>query len=148
MADGGHVLQRVACKAVIAKDGRMLVLREAHTYNEGSQRGKYGLPGGRINPGEPFEHGLLREVIEETGLQITIGEPLFVGEWSPVIEGVKNHIVAIFFVCAALTDTVTVSDEHDEYQWVSLEEARKLVMMPPDDQVVEKYFNQLAGPAS
>ncbi len=89
MADN-EITQRIALKAVIAKDGKLLVLREASTYDEGTNTGRYHFPGGRLNPGEPFMDGLRREVTEETGLDIEIGEPLFVGEWFPVIKGIPN----------------------------------------------------------
>lgn len=53
MAD---VVQRIAMKAVIVnKEGKVLVLREAATYGDGTQRGRYHMPGGRIEAGENFE---------------------------------------------------------------------------------------------
>lgn len=134
------VNQRIACKAVIAKDGTVLMLREASTYEEGTNVGRYHMPGGRINPGEPFLDGLRREIMEETGLEVEVGEPLFVGEWFPVIKGVENQIVAIFFACKPLSDDVKLSEEHDDYQWVTLEESKKLDVMDPEDKVLEKCF--------
>jgi len=136
------VLQRIACKAVIANKNKVLVLREANTYQDGTEIGKYGLPGGRIEPGEPLLDGLLREVTEETGLTVKVGEPLFVGEWFPNIRGVQNQIVAIFFVCQTDQTEVILSEEHDEFQWVDAAMAIQLPMMPPDDEVVQKYFSQ------
>ncbi len=73
------IVQRIAIKAVIVKDKKVLVLREAVTYKEGTNHGRYHFPGGRLNIGEPFLQGLKREVREETGLEITIKNPLFVG---------------------------------------------------------------------
>lgn len=135
------VNQRIACKAVIAKDGKVLMLREASTYEEGTNIGRYHIPGGRINPGEPFLDGLTREIMEETGLKVEIGEPLFVGEWFPVIKGVQNQIVAMFFVCKPLSDDVKLSEEHDDYKWVTLEESSQLDVMDPEDKVLEKFFS-------
>lgn len=132
--------QRVACKAVIVKDGKVLVVREASTYEEGTNIGRYEVPGGRINPGEPFLDGLRREVLEETGLQVEIGKPLYVGEWFPVIKDVPNHIVAIFFVCKPLTDEITLSEEHDDYRWVDEATMQSLDIMSPEDTVLETYF--------
>lgn len=135
------VNQRIACKAVIAKDGRVLLLREASTYEEGTNIGRYHVPGGRINPGEPFLEGLHREVMEETGLKVEVGEPLYVGEWFPTIKGVPNQIVAIFFLCKPLTDEVRLSEEHDDYKWINAEELKQLDIMDPEDKVLDKFFN-------
>lgn len=134
------VTQRIATKALIVNDnGQVLILREADTYEEGTNISRYGLPGGRIDPGEPFLEGLKREVYEETGLDIEVKNPLYVGEWWPVIKGNKNQIVAIFFVCKALNSNVKLSEEHDDFQWITPEQAADYDFMPPDDKVIKTY---------
>ena len=139
MSDTEIINQRIACKAVIVKNGKVLVLREA-SYDEATQVGRYGFPGGRLNPGEPFLDGLQREVREETGLVVSIGKPIFIGEWFPVIKEVKNQIVAIFFVCEPITDVVTLSEEHDEYKWINLAESEEMNFMSPENDVLTTYF--------
>jgi ADP-ribose pyrophosphatase YjhB (NUDIX family) len=72
---------RIAFKAVIVgNDGKVLILREADTYEEGANVGRWGVPGGRLEPEEPWQDGLRREVSEETGLKIEIVKPLYIGE--------------------------------------------------------------------
>lgn len=140
MAERSDIVQRIATKAVIVNaDGEVLILREAQTYTDGTNIGRYHMPGGRIDPGEPFEDGLRREVIEETGLEIEIGKPLYVGEWYPVIHGVKHHIVAIFFTCTPKSEKITLSEEHDDYKWINPEDAGQYDLMTPEDKVVEAY---------
>jgi 8-oxo-dGTP diphosphatase len=137
-------IQRIATKAlIIDDDGKYLLLREASTYEEGTNVGRYHLPGGRLDIGEHFEDGLFREVKEETGLQIEIIQPIYVGEWRPVIKGVKNQIVAIFFLCRAISTKVTLSDEHDDYQWVSPTEKHRLDVMDPENKVIANYLKTL-----
>ncbi len=136
------IQQRIACKALIIKDEKVLILREAPTYKDGTNIGRYHLPGGRIDPGEPFLEGLKREVYEETGLTVTVTAPLFVGEWFPVIREVKNQIVAIFFVCLAKDDHVRLSEEHDDYLWIDPKEYKKYDLMKPEDEVVQTYIEK------
>jgi 8-oxo-dGTP pyrophosphatase MutT (NUDIX family) len=144
MEDNQQIIQRIATKALIVnKEGQVLILREASTYEEGTNVGKYHFPGGRLNPGEPFLNGLKREVDEETGLEIEIGQPLYIGEWWPVIKGVPNQIVAIFFVCKAKTESVRLSDEHDDFQWINPAESKNYNLMPPDNSVIETYLELL-----
>lgn len=143
-----HVNQRIACKAVICVDGKVLVLREATTYDEGTQVTRWGFPGGRINPGEPFLEGLKREVMEEAGLAIASAEPFYIGEWFPVIKGDQNHIVAIFFACTLSSgssiNSVRLSEEHDEYRWIVPVDAKAVNFMSPDDEVFATYFHKFA----
>lgn len=139
-------IQRIATKAlIIDQNGKYLLLREASTYEEGTNIGRYHLPGGRLDIGEYFEDGLFREVKEETGLEIEIIKPICVGEWRPVIRGVKNQIVAIFFLCLAKSTKVTLSDEHDDYQWVSPTEKNKLDVMDPENKVIANYLKDTAS---
>jgi 8-oxo-dGTP pyrophosphatase MutT (NUDIX family) len=61
--------------AVILDDqGRVLVLE--HTYR---RNGRWGIPGGYLRKGESPEHALRREVREETGLDVEVGELLDAG---------------------------------------------------------------------
>lgn len=56
-----NITLRVAGKAIIINSkGKVLLLREAVTYQEGTNIGRYQCPGGRLNPGESYTEGLLR----------------------------------------------------------------------------------------
>jgi 8-oxo-dGTP diphosphatase len=131
---------RVAAKAVIANDnGAVLILREANTYDEGTQTGKWGLPGGRLNSGEAYTDGIIREAKEETGLDVDPLYPVYVGEWRPVIKGVPHQIIAVFTVCKAFNLDVKLSDEHDKFAWVKLADLDNYVFMSPDRNVLAQY---------
>ncbi len=137
------IRQRIACKAIIVHRSKLLILREAATYADGTNIGKYHFPGGRIEPGEPFLDGLAREILEETGLRVQVGQPLFVGEWFPDIHGEQNQIVAIFFVCTARSGRVTLSSEHDDYQWIDPNAYKQYRLMPPEGKVCRAYLQSL-----
>lgn len=137
-------VQRIATKAlIIDEDGNYLVLREASAYEEGTNAERYQLPGGRLNIGEYFEDGLRREVMEETGLEVEMIQPIHVGEWRPVIKGVRNQIVAIFFLCRAKSMDVFLSTEHDKYAWLSPTKNHRLTIIEPDSTVIKNYLRTL-----
>jgi len=60
--------------------GKVLIIRESPAYKDGTNIGKYDMPGGKIEPGENFILGLQREVREECGLEVTMGKPIHVAE--------------------------------------------------------------------
>lgn len=108
----------VAAKAFVVYQGKILILQESGQYQDGTNVGKYDVVGGRVKPGERFDDGLLREIKEETGLDVTIGRPFFVNEWRPVVRDEPWQIVGIFFACEATTDQVQLSEDHAAYQWI------------------------------
>ena len=137
------IFQRVAMKAVIVDgSGKILILREAKTYEDGTNHGRYHFPGGRVEPGENFEQALKREVREETGLEVELEYPVYVGDWQPVIKGVPHQIIATFIVCKPKQGSVTLSTEHDDYQWLDPNTYKNYDLMDPDDKVIEAYMSK------
>lgn len=137
-----QIIQRIATKAVIVNsENKVLIVREASTYGDGTNHGRYHLPGGRLDPGEPFLMGLAREVREEVGLIVTIGPPVFVGEWSPVIKGQPHQIVGIFFRCIPKdAQQIALSEEHDDFAWVKLADLDAFDIMTPDPDAIRAAF--------
>jgi 8-oxo-dGTP pyrophosphatase MutT (NUDIX family) len=81
-------------------------------------------------------------VREETGLEIEVGDPVFVGEWFPVIHGQAHHIVALFLSCKATSKTVRLSEEHDDYQWVNPDTLDDFDVMGPEPEAVQAWVRQ------
>ena len=50
-------------------DGRLLLIQRGHDPH----RGRWTLPGGRVEAGESLEQAVVREVREETGLDVRVG---------------------------------------------------------------------------
>lgn len=55
---------------LIVKDGNVLVMKNKHS-------GKYWFPGGGVHAHETLQEGLVREILEETSIEITIINQLF-----------------------------------------------------------------------
>lgn len=109
---------QVAVKAVIQNDdGKFLIVREGERWQA---------VGGRLEKGEKLEDGLRRETQEETGItDLTVGKVIHVDEWFAKPEGELRHIVALFFSCSTTCSEVTLSDEHQEYAWITVDELEK-----------------------
>ena len=81
-------------------------------------RNKWTMPGGHIEPGETIEEAALREVKEETGINVRIIK--FVHEWTGDHNGEK--LKSFTYVCSTDSDKVTLSDEHGDYAWVNVKD--------------------------
>jgi 8-oxo-dGTP diphosphatase len=107
---------QVAVKAVIVNpEGKALIMREGQRWQA---------PGGRLESGERLRDGLIREVLEETGLNdLVVGKAVHVDEWFSKPEGELKHIVAIFYACRTGSHEIILSGEHNAHAWISREEA-------------------------
>ncbi|MEB3196110.1 MAG: NUDIX domain-containing protein [Candidatus Sericytochromatia bacterium] len=103
-------------------DGHVLVV-QTHKW-----RHTWGVPGGKIDPGEPMAEALVREFAEETGLNVRDVQFVAVYEAIQSAEFYKPdaHMILLNFVCRCDGGPVTLSDEAQAYRWVTPEEADQL----------------------
>jgi len=114
----------VGIHGVIANRGRILVLKRAPVmpYRPGS----WDLPGGHLSLGESFEDCLLREIKEETGLDVAIDRLL--GLHSMVSE---PYMQAFYSCRLTVFQKVRLRpDEHVEHRWVTPDDLASLELIP------------------
>lgn len=89
----------------------------------------WDFPKGKLEPGESNEMAAIREIHEETGLVVELDKnfehKLFYKFRSREGELVSKQVT--FFAARAQTKDVVLSDEHTAYQWLSYEEARRIL---------------------
>lgn len=104
----------LSVKAVIRHaDGRLLLLKRSPNCK--INVGKWDLPGGKVERGEGFDQALIREVLEETSLLISLQRVVGTAErelpeWKVVYLILEGHIVS---------GDLKLSTEHSEYRWVT-----------------------------
>lgn len=134
----------VGAKALIVNNGKVLLLREAG-YDEGTNSGKWDVPGGRIHDDEPLFDGLNREVFEESGLKkVRFGDVLGVYETFPIIKGEECHIIRVFYA-AYLNQApeVILSSDHDAYEWVTLADIANKDLVSNLEQLIHKVLGSV-----
>lgn len=133
-----------ATKSFIVHSGRVLILRESSEYEDGSNAAKYDVPGGRVKPGQRFDESLLREIKEETKLDAQIKKPFFVNEWRPVVRGEQWQIVGTFFICGVDSDEVTLSEDHDDFQWIDPKKYQEYNLIENLHAAFEAYIKEIS----
>lgn len=132
----------IATKAFIIYRGKILIVRESTKYKDGTNSGSYDVPGGRIKPGQKFDKSLLREIKEETGLNVRIGRPFYVGEWRPKVGRESWQIVGTFFECFSRSNKVKLSRDHDDYQWINPKNYKKYKLIGNLRPAFENYLKK------
>ena len=129
----------VGAKGLVVREGKLLLLREASTYLEGTETGRWDFPGGRIEVGEPVRDGLVREIREESGLTVRSGRLLGVFDGFPEILGEPSHVVRIYFLCRADSPEICLSRDHDAFAWVDPDESDEYDLVGDLREVIEEY---------
>ncbi len=133
---------RVGAKGLIARgDGKVLIVREAgDTYAEGTEEGKWDVVGGRIEDGEKLVDGLLREIKEESGLDVSDGLVIGATETFPIIKNEQHHIIRVYYACTTNQSEVILSQDHDKYEWIDPQKYADFNIMKDLHKVFANYL--------
>ncbi len=105
--------------AVVVEQGRVLLVRRG---NE-PMKGRWSLPGGLLELGESLTAGVVREVREETGLDVEVVELI---ELLDRIhrEGprVRYHYVIADYLCRVVGGELLAASDADQVRWVERSE--------------------------
>ncbi len=88
--------------------------------------GYFELPGGHIDYGEGLEDGLIREIKEELGMTIELGEPFAAFTYHNKIKG--SHTVEVIYFARFVEPIGHIRinhEDHESYEWFSRDEIVK-----------------------
>jgi 8-oxo-dGTP diphosphatase len=114
----------LAVSAAIFRDGKVLVVRRAMP----PAQNLFTLPGGAVETGETLVQAVVREVREETALEI---EPVELAGVREVIlldksERIERHFVVLCFAAHYRAGTATPNEELAELRWIDPAEVKQL----------------------
>ena len=133
--------QRIPCVgAIITAGGRILLIRRGHE----PETGRWSLPGGRIEAGETDEQALIREVREETGLEVAPG-PLIGAVDRPAPDG---RVLVIRDYAATVTGgRLAAGDDADDARWFRVRDLAGLLLTTGLEQALNDWGVLRAAPS-
>jgi mutator protein MutT len=116
--------------------------------------GYYHLPGGHVEIGETSERAIIREVKEETGINVKIKKLVCVNEYFYEKTGIKHNEVVFYFVVTPTEkietkNEIRIESDHNkiknnELRWATLNEIKSLEIKPQmiKDLIVADKLNE------
>jgi 8-oxo-dGTP diphosphatase len=120
--------------AVIYKDGETFATQRGY----GEFEGLWEFPGGKIESGESCEVALVREIQEELGVDIEVGELICTTEY----DYPSFHLTMHCFLCNVASGEIELR-EHKSARWLTKDTLNDVNWLPADLEVIEKIKNNL-----
>jgi len=128
----------VAVGAVVFKNNCVLLVRRGQAPSEGL----WAIPGGSVEIGETLQEAAEREILEETGIKIRAGKPIYTFD---VIDRdqdgkIRFHYVIIDLAADYVSGEPAAGDDAAEARWVSVHEFNELAVSPPTLNLLKTKF--------
>jgi len=137
------IAQKVVVGAVVIKEGKALILQRSE--KEKTFPGLWELPSGKKEDLEKTEDALLREVEEETGLEIEIVGQVSVFDYSHKGGDEIRDFTQINFLARILgKPDVKLSKEHQGYAWVGEGDIDRYNLTKQTEEAIARAFDALA----
>jgi len=117
--------------AIITEEDSILVTKR----KSGTFKDLWEFPGGKIEPNELKEEALIREILEELNLKISVNDLLITIEHTYP----DFHLIMHTFWCKILEGTMQLND-HNEAKWVTPKELKSLDWVPADIKIINKIL--------
>ncbi len=133
----------LAVSAAIFRDGKVLIVRRARP----PARGVYTLPGGGVELGERLEEAVIREVREETALEVA---PIALAGYRQVIAcddagRIERHFVILPFAARWIAGEISLNEELAEAHWLAPTELAGLTTTDGLAQIVTAAAQRIAA---
>lgn len=120
---------RAAVGALVFKDNEVLLVRRGRP----PARGQWAVPGGNIKLGETLQEAAEREILEETGIVIRAGDPIYT--FDAVVRdddgNIQFHYVIVDLTADYVSGSPRPGDDADAVRWLDARVLRTLPVSPP-----------------
>jgi len=119
---------------------KVLLIKRKYSPNEG----RWALPGGLVELGERVQDAVVREIKEETGLEVVLKGLLDVATDIHLDERSrpKYHYVLVDYLAHRVRGKVRLNAESSAFGWFTVEQARRLDMSEGTREVLALHFRR------
>ena len=110
----------------VLQDGALLLVQRGRGPNEGL----WAVPGGKVDYGETMRNAAIREVREETGLEVELGGVVWVGDALGPGQPPAWHFTLVDFRARVVAGSAVAADDARQVAWVPLEQVLDLPVTP------------------
>ncbi len=125
---------------MILKDSKILLGKRHDDPEKASSElngaGTWTMPGGKLNFGETFEEGAKREVLEETGIEVSEVDVMCIHQ--DIIKTAHFVTIGLFAKVFTRSPRVMEPDEITKWEWFDLDNL-PIPMYPPAQKVLDNY---------
>ena len=120
-------------RGIIKNDSGEILIVKRHPKSRTDPE-MWELPGGKVEKGEFFADALVREIKEETNLDVEVGD------FCEAVQNDYSHkrTVQIMMYLIGAEGEVKISDEHTEFMWASIEKIKTLEISTSLKKLLEK----------
>jgi 8-oxo-dGTP diphosphatase len=128
----------VGVGGVVVSGGRALLVRRGRAPLEG----QWSIPGGMLEVGETLLDGVRRELLEETGIEVRVGELIEVFERiTPDRDGKTHyHFVVLDYLCEAVSGEARAGSDVVDVAWAAPSELATYSISETAARVIMKAF--------
>jgi 8-oxo-dGTP diphosphatase len=131
----------VGVGGVVIADERVLLIRRGGPPLEG----EWSIPGGMLELGESLKEGVRRELEEETGLEVRVGDLIEAFErifpdGKGANERPRYHFVILDYLCEAVSGTARAGSDVTDVAWARENELAQYSLTPTATRVIGTAF--------
>lgn len=121
-------------------DKKLLLLKRAQGKSEG---GSWGVPAGKLEVNETPGQCACRELFEETGISLT--KPMQIHSLGALYmqKPLFDYVYHLFRVVLEKVPNVSLSDEHEQFLWATMQDIQKIQLMAGAKEALQKYRERL-----
>jgi ADP-ribose pyrophosphatase YjhB (NUDIX family) len=131
-----HFEGKIALKAIIVRDNKVLLLRDPRMTEV-----IWEIPGGRMNIDENQHEAVSREIMEELGINIKVGQVVHMEQFIQGNEGKRAFVIVFEATMIDVSQEIVMSPEEVcEIVWVDTDNYSQYTLFPEYKRALDCYF--------
>ena len=123
---------------MVIHEGRALLIKR------GSEplKDQWSIPGGTLELGESIQEGVRRELLEETGIEVRVGELIEVFDriFRDAAGNIQYHFVIVDYLCEKLSGEAHAASDVTDVAWVNEEDLWNYKLTEAATRVIRRAF--------